>query len=476
MKTNQFIFAALTAAFLSVANYAAAQVTIGGGGQPAAGAVLDLNSTTKGGLVLSNVTIPDLEKIPAGQLVGIASEEDVNTDLIGTIVYGNSSGTFKQEVSEQNTIDMGVKGIFVWDGNKWNPISSTPAHSITFAPYNLGADPTQFNSGEYASLSPAKRQIRYLKDCTLANAVNVYGDLYQWGRVADGHEKRDAEPYATAGMLENADLDGNGQVINDYGAAVYNKTDTDKKYGHFIRNSNDWHGGTIVDGDSLWGNGEGYGKQNDNQGGVLYTNGKYYQNTDWAIPANNPCVSMGAGWRVPTQDEWERLCNYNSDPGSASGGVPTIAEGDMPATGQATTSTGSAPLTWVPVAGGIPSTDWVIDTEQKLGGYAVYKTADWKAAIAMGGYFDPNSVGSPNFNTYTLYAAAAPEPLLFLPAAGTRNPGTGVLGGSEGNYWSSTRYNTTNYSTFLRLQKTQVVPNVNTSRSSGYSVRCAKSL
>jgi hypothetical protein len=40
------------------------QVTIGGVTEPAPGAILDLNSTAKGGLVLSNVTLTDLSAIP----------------------------------------------------------------------------------------------------------------------------------------------------------------------------------------------------------------------------------------------------------------------------------------------------------------------------------------------------------------------------------------------------------------------------
>ncbi|MDR1592410.1 MAG: hypothetical protein LBS16_05965, partial [Prevotellaceae bacterium] len=105
MKQKTFLFAAFVAAFLSIANYAAAQVTIGGGDPPKAGAILDLNSTTKGGLALSNVSITDLEKIPANQLVGITDEQDVNIDLVGMLVY-NTNPNF-------------CLGVYVWDGNKW---------------------------------------------------------------------------------------------------------------------------------------------------------------------------------------------------------------------------------------------------------------------------------------------------------------------------------------------------------------------
>ncbi|MDR1592706.1 MAG: LamG domain-containing protein [Prevotellaceae bacterium] len=108
MKLKTFLFAAFVAAFLSGANYAAAQVTMGGGDPPKAGTILDLNSTTKGGLLLSNVALTDLNTIPVG-FPGINSSGDVNDDvkakLTGAIVY-NIDPKF-------------CLGVYVWNGNKW---------------------------------------------------------------------------------------------------------------------------------------------------------------------------------------------------------------------------------------------------------------------------------------------------------------------------------------------------------------------
>jgi hypothetical protein len=54
-----------------------AQVTIGGSTEATVGAILDLNSSSgvKGGLLLSNVSITNLNKIPAGtnQFPGITA-------------------------------------------------------------------------------------------------------------------------------------------------------------------------------------------------------------------------------------------------------------------------------------------------------------------------------------------------------------------------------------------------------------------
>ncbi|MDR1653657.1 MAG: hypothetical protein LBS01_08455, partial [Prevotellaceae bacterium] len=114
MKKN-FLFAALVAAFLSVANYAAAQVTIGGSTPPKAGAILDLNSATKGGLALSNVdlaesivNLTDLNVIPVG-FPGINSPGDVNDEvkakLTGAIVYNSNPAI--------------CLGVYVWNGKQW---------------------------------------------------------------------------------------------------------------------------------------------------------------------------------------------------------------------------------------------------------------------------------------------------------------------------------------------------------------------
>jgi plastocyanin len=88
-----------------------AQVTIGGTENPRAGALLDLNSTDKGGLLLSNVTISDPELIPVGNadvFPGITpANADVNPDLRGAMVYNDGQ-------------DPAVPaGIYIWNGYCW---------------------------------------------------------------------------------------------------------------------------------------------------------------------------------------------------------------------------------------------------------------------------------------------------------------------------------------------------------------------
>lgn len=82
---------------------------------------------------------------------------------------------------------------------------------------------------------------------TSSTDVNAYGDLFQWGRGADGHQKRTS---GTTSSLSSTDVPG---------------------HAYFITLSSDWRS---PQNDNLW---QGY-------------NG-----------INNPCPS---GYRVPNESDW----------------------------------------------------------------------------------------------------------------------------------------------------------------------------
>jgi hypothetical protein len=128
-------------------------------------------------------------------------------------------------------------------------------------------------------------------------------------------------------------------------------------------------------------------------------------------------------------------------------------------------------LTWVPVANGKVSASWTANTVNKVGGYAVYKTADWQDAIGVGGYLNGVDWSS---TLKRLYDADAPEPVLFLPAAGYRSSADALLyhAGANGTYWFSSFYPTIQ-SHFTSFTNTGMLDSHH-DRAMGHSIRCVK--
>jgi len=123
-------------------------------------------------------------------------------------------------------------------------------------------------------------------------------------------------------------------------------------------------------------------------------------------------------------------------------------------------------LYWVRVEGGRVKTanaGFSFPTaNQQMNGYALYDKATWDAA-------DAAYKNGTNF----LYDSGAPEPLLFLPAAGLRVSATGAVNsvGTYGSYWSSTYLNTTD-AYRLNFHGTNVTATSLHNRAFGFSVRC----
>jgi uncharacterized protein (TIGR02145 family) len=122
---------------------------------------------------------------------------------------------------------------------------------LEFMPYNLGADP--------AYATPAQQMAYPTPTGNTTNSV-IYGDLYQWGRPADGHEKRNSGTTKTLA------------------------TSNTPNHANFIRTSSipyDWRssGGN----DTRW--------------------------TDAAKADNDPCPD---GYKVPTMAQWQSIFKGNS--------------------------------------------------------------------------------------------------------------------------------------------------------------------
>jgi uncharacterized protein (TIGR02145 family) len=173
-----------------------------------------------------------------------------------------------------------------WNGVKWisfcddsgggssgpgqGVVNGSGGNTLTFMTYNLGA-------------SSALKWMTADQQAAHTTAADTYGDLYQWGRKADGHEKRTSPRYPTNdGSAENGvvsgagNFDANGQIIAVHSA-----------YGKFIKQDAypiDWRSPQI---DALWNSGT---------------------ESAPAKTANDPCP---AGWRVPTNSEWQSVMSEN---------------------------------------------------------------------------------------------------------------------------------------------------------------------
>jgi uncharacterized protein (TIGR02145 family) len=90
-----------------------AQVTMGGLEDPKSGAILDLNSSTKGGLLLSNVELLNLYTIPYSGTtpfpgITAGNHESVKGDFAGAIVYHTGENGYPA-------------GVYLWNGENWSP-------------------------------------------------------------------------------------------------------------------------------------------------------------------------------------------------------------------------------------------------------------------------------------------------------------------------------------------------------------------
>jgi uncharacterized protein (TIGR02145 family) len=466
MKKN--IFMMLLIAATTVTMNLQAQVKIGEDALPAKGAILDLKGGAIGGLLLPNIKIDDVEKIPLEFSDAFSTtDRETNLPLTGTIVYN----TFAY-VGEG-------KGVYVWDGEKWDAIcaegkkegvplpvpvgctTGVPEKPVVWMTYNLGAATSATIGTETYDLTTPKGQMKWLTDKTANGGVDdtdatVYGDLYQWGRQTDGHEKRNSTVSSDypANIPDNYYSNGNGtgQITDQTIKSQFIKTNGDP---------NDWQKVHEVLSD-LWGNGV-LTSTPTTPNGNPYNDGQYYQGAVKTL--NDPCPS---GWRIPTQDEWKTLGDY-CNPSSASGifginnsinnsVVTSVGAGGV---GKAAVPTRNPDLIWVTVANGLPDvTSW---SNTKVGGFAIYHKTEWEDAK----YADYRS------GTKPLYDATAPVPLLYLPAAGYRAPANGnSRPGTDMRYWSST-INTYGYSYSMCLYAlTTIFIYDNAYRGSACSIRC----
>lgn len=214
-KTTQLLLAII----LIISNSLTAQVSVNtDGSSPDGSAMFEVKSSDKGMLI---------PRMTATEIAGIANQANglivYNTDDSRFYFYDSSAGEWKEMSIASGTITPTLP-VEVYN----------PTTGETWMDRNLGASRRAINSADNLA----------------------YGDLYQWGRAAEGHESRSSgsiNPLATT------------PVPNDG-----NQWD-----GYFIKGNSNPYDWLATQDNTLW------------QG---------------LAGTNNPCPS---GFRLPTQAEWD---------------------------------------------------------------------------------------------------------------------------------------------------------------------------
>jgi uncharacterized protein (TIGR02145 family) len=337
----------------------------------------------------------------------------------GTTHNANNTGFYKfyciAESSLGARLESDIAEVAVGCGAKNNA-----GEWISFMCFNLGAGATELTiaaqKNHSMTFSPGNGTDG--RHYYIAGEENLYGDLYQWGRIGDGHQKRGATQGFVAGQNTagtNQAAYGSGPTYED-GNLIMTQTypwrQVDRNdvthYGKFITAASsaqdyNWAYNLLASQiDQLWRTGrfaanDPCAKIKDD--GLTYET--WYPETDGTSGANT-------SWRTPSQDEWGNLYKGGTISGSSA------------------TATAN---TWT-----------------------------WNSANGRGYEIKPDGLTT----------------TLFLPASGYRSLGNGALyyQGSYGYYWSINAIATNAYD--LYFHSSNVFPANSSNRANGFALRCIK--
>ena len=447
MKTKKICLTLFLAAMVCVSASLSAQVTIGSGAEPSRWSLLYLDASEQR-KALHNARMTTAERDILVPPVSVA--EPRRKAERGLMIFNITNNCLEY-----------------WNGERWISLcvgdtpNVTPALSCEqgnfpipqFAHFNLGGK--QFQT--------ARAQMQHAASVTTQTRGSILGGRFQWGRVDMEHA------ISTDG---NFTLWGVGENTISWSSAITYDSNSGQPAGNastrFITTGTgamiNWYQptGNEPPQNNLWGNGVDIDVPTTT--GILHPTieNQFHQSTSWLLPENDPCrVHLGAGWRVPTQDEWERIGAYDCNPAVAAGEFVVSVNGTVPPA-----INNISPFTWVPVSCRIgecrPNApgSW---QNNAINGFVIYKTEDWQNTT------EAQRAGN-------LIADDMPEPFLFLPTAGWRINTTGNVHNETltGWYWSSTAVGNNNARALQFFMDGGVAVNSWVGRANGLSIRCVR--
>ncbi|MDR3328250.1 MAG: fibrobacter succinogenes major paralogous domain-containing protein [Prevotellaceae bacterium] len=304
------------------------------------------------------------------------------------------------------------------------------AHTVTWDSDGDGVDETYYwveldaantYTGKGSGIAGKLRILATNLGVENENAAD-FGDLYQWGRIADGHQTigwDSTETTISGTITKTIAFDAattSSSIAKTAGTITYDSNpaaENGAPFGQIIDND---HKGKFVYGANYW-------YQNRAEGDYFWADNGY------AKTANDPCPT---GWHVPTQYEWGAIISgiANSNTGALVGGVYTTQ-------------------------------------------YNTWRFSPASNATAPAGY---------NYHAGGVVVTAQDKSKsAFLLAVGRRYSADGTLGytGEQGFYWSSTGFpGDSNTYRFVFDNVQLISPGYSnaSNKSHGYPVRCVSEL
>ena len=138
----------------------------------------------------------------------------LNSTTADSLVGGEVDGDTLNEIELPTTGNVG--DMVYWDGTAWVSVpSGTVGQVLTIG---AGGQPAwSYNAAPIPNISNPStgevwmdRNLGATQVATSSTDTASYGDLYQWGRAADGHERRTS---GTTSTLSTSDTPGHGDFI-----------------------------------------------------------------------------------------------------------------------------------------------------------------------------------------------------------------------------------------------------------------------